>query len=64
MFWKRLGITSVDELESAAMVGQLRQVKGVGARTEQKLLDNIRAWRRQHTGRIPLGVAWPLIRNS
>ncbi len=61
LFWETLGITTVDEMESAAMAGQLRQIKGVGAGTEQKLLEGIRAWRRQHTGRIPLGVAWPLV---
>lgn len=63
LFWDTLGIISVDDLESAIIAGQLRQIKGVGARMEQKLLENIRAWRRQSTGRIPLGVAWPLLQD-
>jgi len=61
LLWETLGISSVDEMEAAALAGQLRQIKGIGARTELKLLDGLRAWRRQRTGRIPLGVAWPLI---
>ncbi|HNT73978.1 MAG TPA: DNA polymerase/3'-5' exonuclease PolX [Anaerolineae bacterium] len=63
LFWDSLGIVSADDLEAAAIAGQLRQVKGVGARMEQRLLENIRAWRRQRTGRLPLGVAWPLLQD-
>lgn len=60
LFWDEMGITSVEDLEGAASAGQLRKVKGVGPSTEQKILDGIRAWRRQRAERIPLGVAWPL----
>lgn len=63
LFWDTLGIVSADDLEAAAIAGQLRQIKGVGARMEQKLLENLRAWQRQRTGRIPLGVAWPLLQD-
>jgi DNA polymerase (family X) len=36
-----LGITSVEELKTAAEAGQLRNVKGFGAKTEQRLLEQI-----------------------
>lgn len=61
IFWEKLGIISVDDLRNAASTNQLRSIKGVGPRTEQKILNGIRAWMRQRTGRIPLGVAWPLV---
>lgn len=61
LFWKELGITSVEELEGAASAGQLHSLKGIGPVMEQKILEGIRAWRRQRSERIPLGVAWPLV---
>ena len=36
-----LGITSVEQLKAAAEAGKVRQIKGFGARTEQKLLEAI-----------------------
>ncbi|HQE91236.1 MAG TPA: DNA polymerase/3'-5' exonuclease PolX [Anaerolineae bacterium] len=60
LVWQELGITSVEELEGAARAGQLHRVKGIGLATEQKILEGIRAWQRQSSERIPLGVAWPL----
>jgi DNA polymerase (family 10) len=36
-----LGITSVEELKAAAEAGQLRNLKGFGAKTEQRLLEQI-----------------------
>ena len=38
-----LGITSVEQLKAAAQAGQLREIKGFGARTEQRILDAIAA---------------------
>ncbi|HOT90646.1 MAG TPA: helix-hairpin-helix domain-containing protein [Anaerolineae bacterium] len=61
LVWQELGITSVEELESAASAGQLHHIKGIGPATEQKVLEGIRAWKRQRSERIPLGVAWPLV---
>lgn len=39
--YEELGITSVDQLKSAADAGQLRNVKGFGVKTEQRLLEAI-----------------------
>ncbi len=60
LLWQELGITSVEELAGAASAGQLHKIKGIGPVIEQKILENIRAWQRQHSERIPLGMAWPL----
>ncbi|MEE9513154.1 MAG: DNA polymerase/3'-5' exonuclease PolX [Anaerolineales bacterium] len=57
-FWKELGITAIDELEHAAQKGNLRQLSGIGERSEARILENIIALKRQHTGRILLGEAW------
>jgi DNA polymerase (family 10) len=38
---KELGITSVDELRAACEAGKVRNIKGFGAKTEQKILDAI-----------------------
>jgi len=59
LFWKELGITSVEALESAAREGRLRALPGMGARSEEKVLAGIEALKRR-TGRTLLGVAWPL----
>ena len=61
LFWKELGITSIDELEKAAKAGKLRDLPGMGARSEQKVLEGIQALKRR-TGRVPLGIAWELAR--
>ena len=34
-----LGITTVEQLKAAAQAGQLREIKGFGARTEQRILE-------------------------
>jgi len=59
LFWRELGITSVEELEEAAKEGKLRDLPGMGVRSEQKVLEGIQALKRR-TGRIPLGIAWDL----
>ncbi len=61
LLWQELGITSVEELAGAASAGQLHKIKGIGPITEQRILENIRAWQRQRSERIPLGMAWPLV---
>ncbi|MEL7235856.1 MAG: helix-hairpin-helix domain-containing protein, partial [Chloroflexota bacterium] len=59
-FWKELDITSVDELRDAAKAQKLRELSGMGAKSEQKILDGIEALERQQTGRTPLAKAQPL----
>ncbi|HEV7475498.1 MAG TPA: DNA polymerase/3'-5' exonuclease PolX [Pyrinomonadaceae bacterium] len=45
-----LGITSVAELKKAAEAGQIRDIKGFGAKTEAKLLESISAQRQRGKG--------------
>jgi DNA polymerase (family 10) len=56
-FWKELNITSVDELEKAAQEGRLRELSGMGAKSEARILENIHALREQRTDRMLLGKA-------
>ncbi len=59
--WQELGIDSVDALQSAAQAGMLRDVKGFGAKTEERILHNIElAQLRVDDGRMPIGTARPL----
>ncbi|MFC6973888.1 DNA polymerase/3'-5' exonuclease PolX [Halomicroarcula sp. GCM10025709] len=53
-----LGITTLDELEAAAEAGDIQDVKGFGAKTEQNILDNIDFAREAHE-RALLGEARP-----
>jgi DNA polymerase (family 10) len=59
LFWKELGITSVEALEEAAREGRLRTLSGMGDKSEEKVLAGIEALKRR-TGRTLLGAAWPL----
>ncbi len=58
LFWQELNITTVSELEAAARAGKLRDLSGMGAKSEQKIIEGIEALARQ-TGRQPLGEALP-----
>ena len=40
-FWRELGITSIADLEGAARDGRLRELPGVGARFEERVLAGI-----------------------
>jgi len=53
LVFQQLGIRSPEELEQAARQGRLRQVKGLGPRTEQAILEGIQQWR-QRQGEISL----------
>jgi len=58
LFWKELGVTNLAELEAAAQAGKLRDLPGMGAKSEAKVLAGIQAVARR-SQRIPLGKAWP-----
>jgi len=58
LFWNTLGITSLAELEAAARAGKLRDLPGMGAKSEAKVIAGIESLARRTT-RIPLGRAWP-----
>ena len=62
LFWDELDITTIDALKTAAEGGKLAGLKGMGAKSEQKILDGIEALSRR-TGRTPLGVALPAAQN-
>ncbi|MFY4813336.1 DNA polymerase/3'-5' exonuclease PolX [Haloarcula sp. AONF1] len=46
--YEALGITTLDELEAAAEAGEIQEVSGFGAKTEQNILDNIDFAREAH----------------
>ena len=59
LLWEHLGALSVADVERAARAGKLRDLPGLGARSEQRILEGIESLYRRST-RIPLGVAWPI----
>lgn len=58
MIWKTLGITTFAELEAAAKEGKLRDLPGMGAKSESAILEGIASLSRR-SARIPLGKAYP-----
>ncbi|HEY63106.1 MAG TPA: DNA polymerase/3'-5' exonuclease PolX [Caldilineae bacterium] len=59
LVWERLGITSIEQLREAAETGRLRQLPGMGAKTEQRILAGIQALTHR-SQRIPIGEARPV----
>jgi DNA polymerase (family 10) len=59
LLWEQLGLQSVAEVEAAARAGKLRDLPGLGAKSETKILDGIELLNRR-SDRIPLGAAWPV----
>ncbi len=59
LLWEALGATGVADVERAARQGKLRELPGLGVRSEQRILEGIQSLYRRTT-RIPLGVAWPV----
>jgi len=57
--WRELGITTLDELKAAAAAQQIRQLKGFGAKSEEKILKGIELLEQGQDERTPLGVARP-----
>lgn len=57
--FEQLGLTTLDELEAAARDGQLRQLSGFGAKTEENILEGI-VLVRAGQGRWLLGEALPI----
>ncbi len=62
LIWKTLNITALAELETAAKNGQLRDLPGMGTKSENAILEGIASLARR-SGRIPLGRAYPLARD-
>ena len=58
--WDELGIDSVEALRLAAEGGKLRDLKGFGAKSEEKILKGIALMGRRSDERTPIGVARPI----
>jgi DNA polymerase (family 10) len=59
LFWKTLGVTTIEELAVAARDGRVAALPGMGVKSQAKLLDGIERLGRR-TDRSLLGTAWPL----
>jgi DNA polymerase (family 10) len=59
LIWKTLKIKTLPQLEKAARTGKLRDLPGMGAKSEAVILAGIESLSRR-SGRIPLGRAYPL----
>jgi DNA polymerase (family 10) len=58
MFYKELGITTIEQLKEAAQAGKLRSLPKMGEKSEAKILVGIESLTRR-SGRQPLGVVLP-----
>jgi len=58
LVYKELGISSVDELEAAALGGHIAPLPRMGDKSQAKLLKAIESYR-QHSGRVRIGDALP-----
>ena len=56
LFYERLGVTTITELDEAAKARRLRNLPGMGAKGEQDIIRNIRTRKKRH-GRILLATA-------
>jgi len=61
-FYQELGVTSVAELEQAAQARKIRQLRGLGGKTEMSILRGIERMK-QRQGRTSLAIARPLAEN-
>jgi DNA polymerase (family 10) len=64
--WTQLGVTTLEGLEAAAKDGRLRQLSGMGARSEEKILAAIAAGagrKKRGEDRGLLGIALPAVTN-
>jgi DNA polymerase (family 10) len=55
-----LKVATMDELTVAARAGKLRDLPGMGEKSEAKLLAAIEALSRHGDARVSIGVAWPI----
>jgi DNA polymerase (family 10) len=57
--YEALGVEDLDDLEAAAEAGEIREVDGFGAKTEQNFIEGV-AFAREAHGRMLLGTARPV----
>jgi DNA polymerase (family 10) len=58
--WEQLGVTNVEDLETAARAGKLRTLSKMGEKSEQKIIAGIESMRRRATGRQRIGDVLPV----
>src|SRR5262249_42680367 len=49
-----LGVETLEDLETACVAGRVRTLKGMGEKTERRILDDIRRLRQPEAQRLPL----------
>ncbi len=59
LFYEELNVKNLDDLEEVAKKGKIKDLEGMGEKTEKKILNNI-AFARKSKGRLLLGYTLPL----
>jgi DNA polymerase (family X) len=59
-FWKELGIKDLPALEAAARAGRLRNLPGMGERSEERILKSIESLKARQTSRVSIARALPV----
>jgi len=59
--YRHAGIDSLDALEAAARAGELREVRGISAKTEARLLEGLKSLRARPPRRMRLGQTQELV---
>ena len=57
--YKELGVNTVEDLKKAAESHKIREIKGLGEKTEEKILEGIKKMK-ERKGRMLLGIALPV----
>ena len=57
--YKTLGVNTVEDLKKAAESHKIREIKGLGEKTEEKILEGIKKMK-ERKGRMLLGIALPV----
>jgi DNA polymerase (family 10) len=58
LFWKELGLTTVNALEEAAKEGKICNLPGMGERTQERILRGIQALKQRESDRVSLAIGW------
>ena len=59
--WRQANIASLEQLEAAATGGRLRDLRGMSAKTEERLLDGLKSLKRRPPRRMRLGTAADIV---
>ena len=59
--WRQAGIASLEQLEAEATAGRLRDLRGMTAKTEERLLDGLKSLKLRPPRRIRLGTAADIV---